>query len=46
MPDTSSTAPERVRLWVSLDVRKHSVIAATLPPVGGITELQRVGSSE
>jgi hypothetical protein len=32
MPDVSSTAPAQVRLWVALDVHKHSIVAATLPP--------------
>ena len=32
MPDVSSSAPADVRLWVSLDVHKFSIVAATLPP--------------
>lgn len=39
MPDVSSTAPADVRLWVSLDVHKLSIVAATLPPSGGQPEL-------
>lgn len=36
MPDvTALIAPADVRLWVSLDVHKFSIVAATLPPVGG-----------
>ena len=46
MPDVSSTAPEQVRLWVSLDVHKHSIVAAMLPPVGGRVELQRIENTE
>jgi len=39
MPDVISTAPMDVRLWVSLDVHKFSIIAATLPPTGGQPEV-------
>ncbi|MDQ3741780.1 MAG: IS110 family transposase [Actinomycetota bacterium] len=46
MPDVSSTAPEQVRLWVSLDVHKLSIVAATLPPVGGSPELHRIENTE
>src|SRR4051794_10236540 len=46
MPDVSSTAPADVRLWVALDVHKHSIVAATLPPSGGSPELQRIDNSE
>jgi hypothetical protein len=46
MPDVSSTAPAQVRVWVSLDVHKHSIVAATLPPVGGAPELQRIENTE
>ncbi len=46
MPDVSSIAPEQVRLWASLDVHKHSIVAATLPPVGGTPELQRIENTE
>ena len=35
MPDVSSTAPADVRLWVALDVHKHSIVAATLPAAAG-----------
>jgi hypothetical protein len=38
MPDVSSNAPLGVRLWVSLDVHKLSIVAATLPPTGGRPE--------
>jgi transposase len=46
MPDVSSTAPEQVRLWASLDVHKHSIVAATLPAVGGTPQLQRIENTE
>ncbi len=46
MPDVSSTAPADVRLWVALDVHKHSIVAATLPPAGGAPEVQRIENSE
>ena len=46
MPDVSSTAPEQVRLSTSLDVHKHSIVAATLPPAGGTPELQRIENTE
>src|SRR4051794_41946752 len=42
MPDVSSTAPADVRLWVALDVHKLSIVAATLPPVGGQPEVQQI----
>jgi hypothetical protein len=42
MPDVISTAPADVRLWVSLDVHKLSIVAATLPPVGGQPEVQQI----
>ena len=46
MPDVSSTAPPDVRLWVALDVHKHSIVAATLPASGGRPELERIENSE
>src|SRR5205807_6409657 len=46
MPDVISTQPADVRLWVSLDVHKLSIVAATLPPVGGKPELQRIETTE
>jgi transposase len=46
MPDVSSTAPAQVRLWVALDVHKHSIVAATLPPTGGVPQVQRIENSE
>ncbi len=46
MPDVSSTAPEQVRLWICLDVHKHSIVAASLPPVGGTPQLQRIENTE
>ena len=33
MSDVTSIAPADVRLWVSLDVHKLSIVAATLPPL-------------
>ena len=42
MPDVSSTAPADVRLWVSLDVHKLSIVAATLPPGGGQPQVQQI----
>jgi hypothetical protein len=46
MPDVSSTAPAQVRLWVALDVHKHSIVAATLPASGGASELVRIENTE
>jgi transposase len=46
MPDVSSAAPVDVRLWVALDVHKHSIVAATLAPTGGAPEVQRIENSE
>ena len=46
MPDVSSTAPAQVRLWVALDVHKHSIVAATLPPTGGAPQVQRIETTE
>ena len=46
MPDVSSTAPADVRLWVSLDVHKLSIVAATLPPSGGQPELHRIETTD
>ena len=42
MPDVSSNQPADVRLWVSLDVHKLSIVAATLPPTGGQPEVHRI----
>ena len=42
MPDVSSNAPADVRLWVSLDVHKFSIVAATLPPAGGEAEVEQI----
>jgi transposase len=39
MPDVSSSAPSDVRLWVALDAHKLSIVAATLPAVGGTPEV-------
>src|SRR5579862_1344154 len=46
MLDVSSTAPTDVRLWVALDVHKLSIVAATLPAVGGQPEVQRIETTE
>lgn len=42
MPDVSSVAPKDVRLWVALDVHKLSIVAAVLPPSGGVAEISRI----
>ncbi|MGH2866402.1 MAG: IS110 family transposase [Solirubrobacteraceae bacterium] len=42
MPDVISNAPADVRLWVSLDVHKFSIVAATLPPAGGQPEVRQI----
>ena len=46
MPDVISNQPADVRLWVSLDVHKLSIVAATLPPTGGKPEVQRIETTE
>jgi transposase len=47
MPDvTSSIHPGDVRLWVSIDQHKLSIVAATLPPSGGQPELHRIETTE
>jgi transposase len=47
MPDvTASIVPADVRLWVSLDVHKFSIVAATLPPAGGKPEVCRIETTE
>src|SRR6516165_10859660 len=46
MPDVSSTAPARVRTWVSIDQHKLSLVAATLPASGGAPEVVRLESTE
>jgi transposase len=46
MPDVSSKAPAAVRLWVSLDAHKLSIVAATLPPTGGEPVVQRIETTE
>jgi transposase len=46
MPDVSSTAPTDVRLWVAIDQHKFSIVAATLPPLGGQPELHRIETTE
>ncbi|MBV9047358.1 MAG: hypothetical protein JOY58_03765 [Solirubrobacterales bacterium] len=47
MPDVSSTQPADVRLFVSLDVHKLSIVAATLPPTGGgQPEVARIETTE
>lgn len=42
MPDVISNQPADVRLWVSLDVHKLSIVAATLPPAGGQPEVCQI----
>ena len=44
--DVISIAPADVRLWVSLDVHKFSIVAATLPPAGGKPEVCRIETTE
>jgi hypothetical protein len=44
--DVTSFAPADVRLWVSLDVHKLSIVAATLPPAGGKPEVSRIETTE
>jgi hypothetical protein len=47
VPDvTASLHPADVRLWVSLDVNKFSIVAATLPPAGGKPEVCRIETTE
>jgi transposase len=46
VPDVTSIAPADVRLWVSLDVHKFSIVAATLPPTGGKPEVSRIETTE
>ena len=46
MPDVSSIAPAEVRLWVALDVHKHSIVAAIVPPSGGVAQVQRIDNTE
>jgi len=47
VPDvTSSIDPGDVRLWVSIDQHKLSIVAATLPPTGGTPEVQRIETTE
>jgi len=35
-----------VRLWVSLDAHKLSIVAATLPPTGGKPKVSRIETTE
>lgn len=46
MSDVTSLAPADVRLWVSLDVHKLSIVAATLVPAGGKPEVSRIETTE
>jgi len=43
---TPSIAPADVRLWSAFDVHKFSIVAATLPPVGGQPEVHRIETTE
>jgi transposase len=43
---TARIALTDVRLWVSLDVHKFSIVAATLPPSGGKPEVSRIETTE
>jgi transposase len=46
MPDVISLAPGDVRVFVSLDVHKLSIVAATLPPAGGQPKVERIETTE
>ncbi|MCA1680900.1 MAG: IS110 family transposase [Actinobacteria bacterium] len=46
MSDVTSLSPADVRLWVSLDVHKLSIVAATLPPAGGKPDVSRIETTE
>lgn len=46
MSDVTSFAPTDVRLWVSLDVHKLSIVAATLPAAGGKPDVSRIETTE
>jgi transposase len=47
VPDVSASLhPADVRLWVSLDVHKFSIVAAVLPPDGGKPEICRIETTE
>jgi transposase len=47
VPDvTASIHPGDVRLWVSIDQHKFSIVAAVLPPSGGQPELHRIETTE
>ena len=46
MSDVTSLAPADVRLWVSLDVHKLSIVAATLAPAGGRPDVSRIETTE
>lgn len=46
MPDVSSNQPADVRLWVSFDVHKLSIVAGVLPPAGGQPEVTRIETTE
>jgi transposase len=44
--DVTSFAPADVRLWVSLDVHKLSIVAATLAPAGAKPDVSRIETTE
>ena len=46
MPDVSSTAPARVRMWVAIDQHKLSLVAGILPASGGMPEVVRLENTE
>jgi transposase len=46
MPDVISNQPADVRLWVSLDVHKLSIVVGTLPPAGGRAEVVQVETTD
>jgi transposase len=42
MPDVSSNAPADVRLWVSIDQHKLSIVAGILPATGGEPRVEQI----
>ena len=47
MSDVAALAPADVRLWVSLDLPKLSIVAATLPPAPAASrEVCRIETTE
>jgi transposase len=46
MPDVSSTVPAQVQTWIAIDQHKLSLVAATLPAMGGEPEVTRMENTE